>query len=55
MPRLRKHGGLEVCAEPLSGGAYALGLFNRGESSGSQGTPTMVSAILELRDLDASQ
>lgn len=31
--RVKKDGGLEVWAKPLSGGAYAVGLFNRSESS----------------------
>ncbi|MGH9622108.1 MAG: glycoside hydrolase family 27 protein, partial [Bryobacteraceae bacterium] len=31
--RVAKNGDLEVWARPLSGGAYAVGLFNRGPSS----------------------
>ncbi len=31
--RVAKNGGLEVWAKPLSGGALAVGLFNRGEST----------------------
>ena len=32
--RVSKDGDLEVWARPLAGGAYAVGLFNRGDAEG---------------------
>jgi alpha-galactosidase len=52
--RVEKNGDLEVWARPLSGGAYAVGLFNRGASSAkvtARWSDVGVSGRRRVRDL----
>jgi alpha-galactosidase len=52
--RVSKNGDLEVWARPLSGGAYAVGLFNRGTSEAKVTTRASdigASGSMRVRDL----